>query len=50
MLYIHEICGVGSPTVVQLNMVLCSIPSATAVTTGCGGATILGGTVWTKEK
>jgi len=48
---IHEICGVGFPTAVQLNVVLCWTPSATVVTTGCGGDTILGGgPVWTKEK
>ena len=51
MLCIHEIRCVGDPKEVQLNVALCWKPSATAVTTGCGGATILGGSkaVWTKE-
>ena len=52
MLCIHEICGVGNPTAVQLNVVLCWTSLVTAVTTGCGGVTILGGcskAVWTKE-
>jgi len=42
----------GSPKAVQLNVVLCWTPSATAVTTGCGRDIILGGAVavWTKEK
>jgi len=49
MLCIHEKCVVGPPKAVQLNVVVCWTPSATAVTTGCGGVTILGGPVWIKK-
>ena len=41
MLCIHEICGVGNPTAVQLNVVLGWTSSFTGVTTGCGGITVL---------